>query len=377
MRVFITAFAAFFLSISGVIPTCLQAQIDVTTFFYDNLRDGQNTHETVLTPANVNKNQFGKLFSTNVDGFVYAQPLYVANVQNIAGGTHNVLYIVTEHDSVYAIDADSGAILWQLSLINPAAEAVTLTNSSASSALVISSIAVSGGYVESNNCSSPLAAGGKCTITVNFTPLIAATSTGVLSIYDNASDSPQLITLSGVGFLPLSVAPATINPGKIAVGNSSASFAATVRNNSSATVNFSYTASSDFSAAPGATNGCGSSLPGNSSCTIAVTFNPTESGPVWGTLAVSGPSFTTQLVNLTGTGTGGGPATLSFQPGSLSFSNQEAGTSSLPTTVTVTNKGGSPVTLSSLTASTGSRRRPAASRLAAECSRRDSSARFL
>ena len=97
--------------------TCLaQAQVSVTTYHYDNARTGQNTQETILTPANVNSSQFGKLFSVNVDGLLYAQPLYLSNVQ-IGGGTHNVLYVATEHDSVYAIDADSGAIYWQVSLI--------------------------------------------------------------------------------------------------------------------------------------------------------------------------------------------------------------------------------------------------------------------
>ena len=101
---------------------CLtQAQVSVTTYHYDNARTGQNTQETILTPANVNSSQFGKLFSVNVDGLLYAQPLYLSNVQ-IGGGTHNVLYVATEHDSVYAIDADSGAIYWQVSLI-PAGEA--------------------------------------------------------------------------------------------------------------------------------------------------------------------------------------------------------------------------------------------------------------
>lgn len=95
-----------------------QAQINVTTYHYDNARTGQNTQETVLTPANVNSGQFGKLFSVAVDGYVYAQPLYMANV-NIADGTHNVLYVATEHDSLYAIDADDGTVYWQLSFINP------------------------------------------------------------------------------------------------------------------------------------------------------------------------------------------------------------------------------------------------------------------
>ena len=97
--------------------TCLApAQVNVTTYHYDNARTGQNTRETTLTPANVNSNQFGKLFSVQVDGLLYAQPLYLSNV-NIAGGAHNVLYVATEHDSVYAIDADSGTIYWQVSLI--------------------------------------------------------------------------------------------------------------------------------------------------------------------------------------------------------------------------------------------------------------------
>ena len=94
----------------------LQAQVNVTTYHNDNARTGQNTQETILNPANVNSNQFGKLFSVSVDGRVYAQPLYLSNV-NIGSGTHNVLYVATEHDSLYAIDADQGTIYWRISLI--------------------------------------------------------------------------------------------------------------------------------------------------------------------------------------------------------------------------------------------------------------------
>ncbi len=90
--------------------------IDVTTYHYDVGRTGMNTAETTLTPSNVTSSKFGLLMMLPVDGLVDAQPLYLSNLA--AGGqTRNVLYAVTEHDSVYAFDADSGAQIWKTSIL--------------------------------------------------------------------------------------------------------------------------------------------------------------------------------------------------------------------------------------------------------------------
>ncbi len=90
----------------------------VLTYHNDGQRTGLNPNETILTPANVNSATFGRLFSYPVDGEVYAQPLFVSSVSNIAGGTHNVVYVATEHDTVYAFDGDGLApkTLWQRTL---------------------------------------------------------------------------------------------------------------------------------------------------------------------------------------------------------------------------------------------------------------------
>ncbi|HEY0704541.1 MAG TPA: chitobiase/beta-hexosaminidase C-terminal domain-containing protein [Candidatus Acidoferrales bacterium] len=93
------------------------AQTPILTQHYDNGRTGQNTTEVLLNTTNVNSTTFGKLFSIPVDGYVYAQPLYKPGV-SIGGVAHNVVYVATEHDSVYAFDADNGGVpLWQVSLI--------------------------------------------------------------------------------------------------------------------------------------------------------------------------------------------------------------------------------------------------------------------
>ena len=118
-RVVVTNSAGSVTSNPATLTVGAASAADVTTFKDDNARTGQNLNETTLTPANVNVNNFGKVGFFAVDGKVDAQPLFAANVAIPAQGTHNVLYVATEHDSVYAFDAASGATLWHVSALQP------------------------------------------------------------------------------------------------------------------------------------------------------------------------------------------------------------------------------------------------------------------
>jgi uncharacterized protein (TIGR03437 family) len=115
-----------------VLSLCLgiNAQTGVTTYRNNLARSGENLTETILTPANVNQAQFGKISSRPVDGQLYAQPLYLSSVAISGKGVHNVVFVATEHDSVYAFDADSstgpnGPPLWQVNLVDTAAGETT------------------------------------------------------------------------------------------------------------------------------------------------------------------------------------------------------------------------------------------------------------
>ena len=93
--------------------------VDVLTYHNDNLRSGHNLNETFLTPANVNVTTFGKLFAYPVDGAIYGEPLYVSQLSILGKGVRNVVYVATEHDSVYAFFAGGAGLLWHRSFINP------------------------------------------------------------------------------------------------------------------------------------------------------------------------------------------------------------------------------------------------------------------
>ena len=88
----------------------------VTTYHNDNARTGQNLSETILTTSNVNQSSFGKQFVISADGKVDAQPLYLPSI-SISGQTHNLLFVVSEHGSVFAFDADTGTPIWQISTL--------------------------------------------------------------------------------------------------------------------------------------------------------------------------------------------------------------------------------------------------------------------
>jgi Big-like domain-containing protein len=140
------------LLVSVALVSVCSGQIAVPTGRMDNQRTGQNINETLLTPANVNSKSFGALFSYPIDYQALAQPLYVPNVTIPNQGTHNVVYVATMADSVYAFDADNAAAnpdpLWWVNFTDP------------DNGITLASIY---NYTSTNQVSLPCASGGKGT----------------------------------------------------------------------------------------------------------------------------------------------------------------------------------------------------------------------
>jgi len=116
----VTAISTLTQQSATVVINVIDPTLKIVTSHNDVQRTGQNNNEVILTPSDVNQNTFGKLASYPVDGEIYGQPLYVANL-TVSGVTHNLVFVATQHDSVYAFDADGRASgpVWQVSLLGP------------------------------------------------------------------------------------------------------------------------------------------------------------------------------------------------------------------------------------------------------------------
>lgn len=127
----------------------LYAQVNVPTYRNDNARTGLNPNETLLSPDNVKAGLFGRRFVHSVDGSIFAQPLYIAAVRIAGSGLHNIVLVATEHDSVYAFDADdtqgkNGGPLWHVSYLNPAQGVTTVPWQDVNCPVIYPEIGISG-----------------------------------------------------------------------------------------------------------------------------------------------------------------------------------------------------------------------------------------
>lgn len=231
-----------------------------------------------------------------------------------------------------------------------ASKAITLKNTGVST-VTLNALSASGNFAQTNTCGSSLAAGASCTVNVTFTPVTSGAITGAITVSDSSPDSPQVIALTGTGQTPLTIAPATLSFGAVTVGHTSPAKTVTLTNNQTKTLNFSFSASGNYTAVGGGTPPCSTTLAAKAKCSISVTFKPTANGSINGAVTISHDAvFTPQEVALTGSGSGGASSPLTFTPATLTFPSQVVGTGA-SRNVTVKNVSTASLTISSLTAS--------------------------
>ena len=226
-----------------------------------------------------------------------------------------------------------------------APQTVTLTSTDGAT-LTIASIAVSGDFAQTNTCGASVAGGSSCTISVTFTPTATGNRTGVITITDSATSSPQTVSLMGAGIASaVSLSASNLTFGAQLVGTTSALQTVSLTNIATTTLNISGIAiTGDFAQ----TNNCQSSVAPNTGCLVGVTFTPTASGTRTGTLSITdNAEGSPQTVSLTGQGTTPAP-TVSLSSNALIFNSWPVGATSASLNVTVTNSGTQALTITSI-----------------------------
>jgi hypothetical protein len=236
--------------------------------------------------------------------------------------------------------------------VTSAAQSVTLSNAG-SGTLTISGIAITGtnagDFATTNNCAGSVAAAGSCSISVTFDATAAGTRSAVLTVTDNASGSPQQVTLSGtgVGVPTATLSASSLSFGSGNIGVTSAAQSVTVTNSGTGALSISSTVlgggnPGDFAIA---SNSCGSSVAAGSNCSLSVTFRATAAGSRAATITLTDNSADSpQMITLTGTGVGVPGASLSTT--ALSFGSININSTAGAQSVTLTNTGTGALTLS-------------------------------
>jgi hypothetical protein len=226
----------------------------------------------------------------------------------------------------------------------------TVTNDTANS-VTISGISFTGtnpaDFSQTNMCSSPLASGGTCTVSVTFTPGATGSRTATLSVTDNAPGSPHTAAVSGTGTAApiVQLSSATLSFGNQNDGSTSSSQSVTVTNNGNASltsivISVTGTNSSEFAQ----TNNCGSTLAQSANCSMNVTFSPSTAGAKSASVQIADNAGNSpQSISLTGTGVALAPVA-SLSGSSIGFGNQNLGSTSSQQSITLTNTGNASLT---------------------------------
>ncbi len=210
------------------------------------------------------------------------------------------------------------------------AYSVTLLNNQLAT-LTITSIQTSAPFAQTNNCPGTLAPNQQCTINVTFSPTVKQYYSSSLVITDSAANSPQTVSLTGNGVIPVSLSPAAISFPNQAVNTTSSASSFKVTNNLSSAVTIS---SIDAPSGFAQTNNCGTSLAAGSNCTVNVTFTPTAVQYYSSSITITDSAPTSpQTLPVTGNGVNA----IAYSPKQISFPDQGIYSTSTPYAITLTN----------------------------------------
>jgi len=272
---------------------------------------------------------------------------------NAAGSPQTVSLTGTGTSPTVTLTASSLTFITQTLGTTSPAQSVTLSNSG-NAALNIASIALAGAnpgdFTETTTCGASVAAGGSCTISVTFTPTSAASYSASVVITDNASSSPQMITLTGTGVGTAPVAGLSTNSltfGSQSLGTTSGALTVILSNTGNQTLTTAIAVKGTNAGDFGETDNCGGSVAANGgSCTINVTFTPTLTSTENAAVTITDNAANSpQTVSLSGTGTA---SVVSLSASTLTFASQPVSTTSAPQAVTLTNTGNVSLSISTL-----------------------------